>query len=168
LGGLNSDLFIANNNKLIETMMLFNLANIISKPTGITAHSNTLFDPIIISDTMNYIYSEVLQIPSEIIDHDASVAFLQCPKSVSLSFKREVWLYDTVDKQTFIEKLEIVDWITLLCQFDDVDDMCNQFTKTFLKLTRECIPIKTVIVIYNRGSPVTSVKKYVSGTDFVK
>jgi hypothetical protein len=42
LGDLNSDLFIANNNKLIETMMLFNLVNIISKPTRITAHSNTL------------------------------------------------------------------------------------------------------------------------------
>jgi hypothetical protein len=35
LGDLNSDLFIANNNKLIETMMLLNLANIISKPTRI-------------------------------------------------------------------------------------------------------------------------------------
>jgi hypothetical protein len=79
------------------------------------------------------------------------VAFLQCPKSVSVSFKREVWLYDKVDKQKIIEKLEIVDWITLLYQFDDVDDMCNQFTKTFLELARdpECIPTKTVIVRYN-------------------
>ena len=98
---------------------------------------------------MNYIYSDVLKIPSEISDHDASVSFLQCPKSVSVSFKREVWLYDKVDKQKFIEKLEIVDWITLLCQFDDVDDMCNQFTKTFLELAGECIPTKRVIVRYN-------------------
>ena len=44
------------------------------------------------------------------------------------------------DKEILIEKLEIVDWITLLCQFDDVDNMCNQFTKTFLELARECIP----------------------------
>ena len=72
LGDLNSDLFITNNNKLIETMMLFSLANIISKPTRTTAHSNTLLDPIIISDTMNYLYSDVLKIPSEISDHDAS------------------------------------------------------------------------------------------------
>ena len=91
LGDLNSDLFITNNNTLIETMMLFSLANIISKPTRITGHSNTLLDPIIISDTMNYIYSDVLKIPPEISDHDASVAFLQCPKSVAGSLKREVW-----------------------------------------------------------------------------
>jgi hypothetical protein len=42
LGDLNSGLSIANNNKLIETMMLFSLVNIISKPTRTTAHSNTL------------------------------------------------------------------------------------------------------------------------------
>ena len=47
LGDLNSDLFIANNNKLTETMMLFNLVNIISKPIRITGHCNTLLDPII-------------------------------------------------------------------------------------------------------------------------
>ena len=61
LGEMNSDLFTANNNKSIETMMLLNLVNIISKPTIITAHSNTLLDPIIISDTMNYIYSDDLK-----------------------------------------------------------------------------------------------------------
>ena len=149
LGDLNSDLFIANNNKLIETMMLFNLINIISKPTRITAHSNTLLDSIIISDTTNYIYSDVLKIPLEISDHDASVDFLRCQKSVAGSFKREVWLYDRVDKICFIEKLEIVDWRTLLCQFQDVDDMCNPFTKTFLELARECIPTKTITVRYN-------------------
>jgi hypothetical protein len=49
----------------------------------------------------------------------------------------------------FIEKLEIVDWRILLCQFDDVDNMCNQFIKTFLELARECIPTKTVTVRYN-------------------
>jgi hypothetical protein len=45
LGDFNSDLFIANNNKLIETMMLFSLVNIISKPTRITEHSNNLLVP---------------------------------------------------------------------------------------------------------------------------
>jgi hypothetical protein len=76
LGDSNSDLFIANNNTLIETMMMFNLVNIISKTTRITDHSNTLLDPIIISDTINYIYSDVLNEPSEISNHDASVGFL--------------------------------------------------------------------------------------------
>ena len=72
-------------------MVLFNLVNTISKPTRITTHSNTLLDPIIISDTMNYIYSDVFKIPSEISDHDASVSFI-------------AWLYDKEDKQFFFRK----------------------------------------------------------------
>jgi hypothetical protein len=99
---------------------------------------------------MNYIYTDVLKIPSETSDHDASVAFLRCPKSAAGSFKQEVWLCDKVDKQKFIETLEIVEWRTLLCQFEDFDDMCNQFTKPFLELARYlCIPTKTVTVRYN-------------------
>ena len=43
----------------------------------------------------------------------------------------------------------VVFFTTLLCQFDDVDGMCNQFTKTFLELARECILTKTVTVRYN-------------------
>jgi hypothetical protein len=70
--------------------------------------------------------------------------FLQCPKSAAGSFKREVWLYDKVHQEKFIEILEIVDRITLLCQFDDVDDMCNQFSKIVLELARVCIPTKTI------------------------
>ena len=77
LGDSNSDLIIANNNTLIETMMMFNFVNIISKPSRIIDHSNTLLHPIIISDTINYIYSDVLKEPSEISNHDASVGFLR-------------------------------------------------------------------------------------------
>ena len=77
------------------------------------------------------------------------MAILRCPKSVAGSFKREVWLYDKVDRQKNIEKLETVDWKTLLCQFEDVDDMCNQFTKTFIELARDCIPTRTITVRYN-------------------
>jgi hypothetical protein len=61
LGDFNSDLLIANNNTLIETMMMFNLFNIISKTTRITDHSNTLLDPIIISDTMNSFLMKVFE-----------------------------------------------------------------------------------------------------------
>ena len=41
-------------------MTLFNFKNVINKPTGITAHSSTLLDHIIISDTMSSIYQMYL------------------------------------------------------------------------------------------------------------
>ena len=88
-------------------MTLFNLKkNVINKPTRITAHSSTLLDPIIISDTMFSIYSDVLNVTSEISDHDAAVAYTECSNCSMSSFKREIWLYDRIDKDTFKQKLD--------------------------------------------------------------
>jgi hypothetical protein len=61
-----------------------------------------------------------------------------------------------VNKQICIEKLVTVDWINLLCPFDDVDDMCNQFTKIFLELARKCISTKTITVRSNNKLWFTS------------
>jgi hypothetical protein len=72
-------------------MMMFNLVNIISKTTRITDHSNTLLDPIIISDTINYIYSDVLKEQSEISNH--AVLLLAIDKSELKSPKITILLY---------------------------------------------------------------------------
>ena len=140
-GDLKSDLFSSRNNKLIDTMNLFNLTNVIEKPTRITEHSSTLLDPIIISDSVHYSYSHVLKVPSDISDHDASIFFIECPKFQTRSFQREVWLYEN-----FSSKLDTVDWNALLSDLEDVDEMCNTFTETFLRVARECIPTKMVTI----------------------
>jgi hypothetical protein len=41
---------------------------LVLKPTRITEHSSTLLDPIIISDSVHYSYSDVLKVPSDISD----------------------------------------------------------------------------------------------------
>jgi hypothetical protein len=53
-------------------MTLFNLKNVIEKPTRVTNHSRTLLDPIIVSDTINYVFFYVFKLPDNISDHDAS------------------------------------------------------------------------------------------------
>ena len=50
---------------------------------------------------MSSIYSDVLNVPSEISDNDAAVAYIECPNCTTSSFKREIWLYDRIDKETF-------------------------------------------------------------------
>jgi hypothetical protein len=52
-------------------MTTFNFRNVIVKPTRL----NNLLDPIIISDIMTPLYSDVFKMPSEISEHDAAVAF---------------------------------------------------------------------------------------------
>ena len=145
-GDLNSDLLISNNNKLIDTLNLFNLNNVIEKPTRVTDHSCTLLDPIIISDALLCTFSDVLKTPRDISDHDAPVAFIECPVSASRTFTREIWLYDRADKSKFSQKLQEVDWNALLPDEKDVDDLCEIFTVTFLNIARDCIPTKLVTI----------------------
>ena len=89
-GDLNSDLISLNHNKLIDTTRLFILKNVIKKSTRVTNHSKTSLDPIIVSETINYVFSDVCTLSDSISDHDASVVTMQCSKNISRSFKREI------------------------------------------------------------------------------
>ena len=117
-----------NNNKLIDMMRLFNFKNVIEKPTRVTNHSRTLLDPIIVSDTINYVFSDVFKLPDNISDHDASVVILQCSKNISRSFKREIWQYQKINYEKFEEKLNEINWNEKLDHLNDVDEMCEKFT----------------------------------------
>jgi hypothetical protein len=108
--------------------------------------NGTLLDPIIISDSVHYSFSDVLKVPSDISDHDASIIFIECPKFQIRSFQREVLLYQRTDHENLSSKLDTVDWNAILSDSDDVDEMCNTFTETFLRVARECIPTIMVIV----------------------
>ena len=151
-GDLNSDLMSLNNNKLIVMMKLFNFKNVIEKPTRVTNHSRTLLDPIIVSDTINYVFSDVFILPDNIIDHDDSVVILQCSKNISRSFKREIWQYKKINYEKFEEKLIEINWNEKLDHLNDVDEICEQFTKCFLKIAQECIPTN-IITIRNNDRP---------------
>ena len=87
-------------------MTTFNFRNVILKPTRL----NNLLDPIIISDTMTPLYSDVFKLPPEISDHDAAVAFLKCSKSTSCSFTREIWQYENIDLELFNNKMNEINW----------------------------------------------------------
>jgi hypothetical protein len=39
----------------------------------------------------------------------------------------------------------VIDWNDKKGNFDDVADMCNEFTKTFLEIARDCIPTKEIV-----------------------
>ena len=39
-----------------------------------------------------------------------------------------------------------INWNEKLCNFDDVDDMCEEFSKNFLQISSACIPSKTILI----------------------
>lgn len=148
-GDFNSDLFTKSNNRLIDLMTNLNLENIINKPTRVTNTSSTLLDPILLSDTMKYQLSDVLNVPPEISDHRAPVVVIQCPNTRCHSFKREVWIYDKANKERMADELDKIEWNELLSDLEGVDEMCEKFMKIFMKIARECIPTKRVTVRNN-------------------
>jgi hypothetical protein len=125
-GDLNSNLFNVSNNKLVDLMTTFNFRNVIVKPTRL----NNLLDPIIISDTMIPLYSDVFKMPSEISDHEAA----------------EIWQYENIDLELFNNKMNEINWNEKIGFLNDVDDMVKEFTKLFLDIARQCIPTKTITV----------------------
>jgi hypothetical protein len=82
------------------------LLNISGDLVYFSREANDLMWP---SPTIQCSYWDILKIPSEISDHDAPVICLRCTKSASLSFQGEFWLYDKLDKNKFIEKIEYID-----------------------------------------------------------
>jgi hypothetical protein len=98
---------------------------VIDKPTRISGNTSTLLDPIILSDTLNCNYSDVLKIQRHISNHHAAIAFIKCTTATSKSFTRDIWLYDQTDCVIFNEMLTDINWNEKLCNFDDVDDMCE-------------------------------------------
>jgi hypothetical protein len=84
----------------------------------------TLLDPIIISDSVHYSFSDVLKVPSDISDHDASIMFIECPKFQIRSFQREVLLYQRTDHENLSSKLDTVDWNAKLSDSDGVRKFC--------------------------------------------
>jgi hypothetical protein len=141
-GDLNSNLFNVSNNKLVDLMTTFNFRNVIVKPTRL----NNLLDPIIISDTMIPLYSDVFKMPSEISDHEAA----------------EIWQYENIDLELFNNKMNEINWNEKIGFLNDVDDMVKEFTKLFLDIARQCIPTKTITVrvMTNHGLITKLEKKF--------
>lgn len=151
-GDLNTDLLVRENNRLLDTMNLFNLTNVIKKATRVTDQRRSLLDPILISDTLSYSFSDVFDVPRSISDHDAAVVYLLCPHKESVAFKRHIWLYDKTNKEKFSADLQALDWNALLPDGTDVDQMTDIFTETFLAVAGRSIPTREVTIRRNDKS----------------
>jgi hypothetical protein len=51
-----------------------------------------------------------------------------------------------LNKKKCNKNINEIEWNDKIGNFDDVDDMCNEFTKTFLEIARDCIPTKEIII----------------------
>lgn len=71
-GDINIDFSNLTNFQLRDCISLFNLRNVITEPTRVTANSSTLIDPVIVSDACIVLYSVTMDVVEYVSDHKAA------------------------------------------------------------------------------------------------
>ena len=92
-GDINMDFLTLTNVQLCDCLSLFNLTNVIKKPTRVTPNSSTLIDTIIVSGRCIILDSGTISVESEISDHKATYVCLQIPICLSQCYYKDVRKY---------------------------------------------------------------------------
>ena len=143
LGDINEDQ-LKNYTRLKQSLAIFNLRNVITEATRVTVNTSTLIDPIIVSDNLIVMNSEVISIDNSVSDHHATAAHIKVPTVISKPMQRHVWLYKRADFQRLNNLINTENWnfITMM----SIEDATTLFTVKLLELMKLCIPFKLVTV----------------------
>ena len=156
----NIDFLTLINVQLCDCLSLFNLTNVIKEPTRITPNSSTLIDRIIVSDTCIILDSGTISVESEISDHKATYVCLQIPICLFQCYYRDVWNYKNASYNHLNDLIRRHDWEAEINETLTVDESCENFTKTFLRFCKTCIPCSNVLIRPNDKHWFTSKLKY--------
>ena len=81
-------------------------------------------------------------------------------RKLSVSFERNIWLYDRGNYDLLREKASLLNWVEL--QDDDINIYAKNITDTIMDLSKQCIPNKSVRVKSSDPPWITSsVKKHI-------
>lgn len=147
VGDLNIDLlYIDNVNslRLNNIFDVYDLSQIISEPTRVTDHSNTLLDIIVVSNSETIKASKVVDIPG-VSDH-----YLTYCELSNIKVKNNIKFVQYRDfkyfnEQSFVQDLNMVDW-DYIYSLSDVDDMLNFFNENVMQLFDNHAPLRKVRV----------------------
>lgn len=154
LGDLNADLGTNNGKKMLQICNEQNLQYLISEPTRITPTTQTILDQIL-TNAHNYVLSTTVSPPISTNDH--------CTVGVNINFKvqntepfyRHIWLFKQADFARFRQALLDTDFDTVFDD-DNVDKICDSWSKKFISVAKSNIPNKNVLVRPNDSPWYTS------------
>lgn len=154
LGDLNSDLLQNNSYKPTRLLQylceLYQLKQLISEPTRITEHSQTLIDIICTNSPERIVCSGVLH--TSLSDHCTIYAI----RKISIPIKKvhtiiETRNYKHFSEETFTAELSNVDWESIT-QLENPNDIWFNWKEKFLSIVNKHAPIKKKR-IRNKRSP---------------
>ena len=140
LGDFNSDNPAAAPH-LKRILNLNNLFQLVTEPTRVTDNTSTTIDLII--TPCPDIISKIAVLPPVKSDHRCPYLELTSKRSYCHSFKRTLYNYSKLDVNKYINLLENVNWNNIVTE-EVLDNAVENFSNTLLRVSRECMPSKTV------------------------
>ena len=140
VGDLNEDLLNPNFHNLKDLLLINSMQNSISDPT----RQHAILDPIIIPEDLPFLDSGTISIPSEISDHKATFIRFPSQYECQKSFERQIWIYKNANFEQLKQMIINHDWSSL--NEGSVSEAFVNFTFSFLKLVKICIPSKRITV----------------------
>ena len=114
------------NHHLKDVLALNSLSNVISVPTRRTPNSETLLDPVAVSDSIGVLEAGTIDVCNSISDHSATYIHVSFTYNLGNTYKRTVWFYNRGDFDKLNDLIGTKHWDFLTEA--DLDTACTNFT----------------------------------------
>jgi hypothetical protein len=114
--------------------------------TSTCGNSETLIDPILVTDSIRVIDSDTIPIDRSISDHDGTYVTIHSGYDHTISFTRDVWNYRRANYDLMKSKIKEVNWYELIYRATKINTACQNFTDTFMGICKLCIPSQKIII----------------------
>ena len=155
------------NHHLKDVLTLNSLNNVISAPTRRTPDSDTVLDPVAVSDSIGVLEAGTTDVYNSISDLSATYINASFTYSLGNTYTRTVWFYKRGDSDKLNDLIGTNNWDFLT--EGDLDTACTNFTSSLMKFIKQCVPYKEVIIRPNdRHWYDSSIRSYTRKRDRVK
>ena len=120
------------------------MKNLISTPTRRTPNSETLLDPLAVSDSVGVLEVGTLDVCNTISEHLATYIHSTFTYSLGFSYTRTVWSYKSGDYDKLNDLIRTKNWDFLT--EENIDTACAKFTSTLMHFIEQCVPNKEIII----------------------
>ena len=110
VGDLNEDLLDVRNQHLKDVLALNSLNKVISVPTRRTPNSDTLLDPVAMSDSIGVLEAGTTDVCNCIFDRSATYIHASFTYNLGNTYKRTVWFYNRSDFDKLNDLIGTKNW----------------------------------------------------------
>ena len=148
LGDFNYNMMTNDNNKKRDTMLHYNLSQVIKDATHFTENSSSLIDLILLSNTANMLTSGIIDnfLSDQIRYHCPIIVLLKFLRPSVKTYQQRVWLYPQADFTRYRELLSEYNFKEDIERNTDLEHNVNYITNALIEASEKSIPNKIVTI----------------------